>query len=78
MINKLKEKDSDKLSKQEVYMFLISYLEEQISLSQRSAMNEDSFSKPSWSEYQAYQLGMQKAFSKVKEIIPDQGKIKHV
>lgn len=74
MLNKLKEKDSDKLSKQEVYDFLISYLEEQISLSIRSVTNEDSFSKPSWSEYQAYQLGMIKAFSKVKDVIPDQGK----
>lgn len=74
MLNKLKEKDSDSLTKREVYDFLISYLEEQISLSQRVSMNEDSFTKPSWSEYQAYQLGLQKAYTKVKEIIPDQGK----
>lgn len=74
MLNKLKEKESDKLTKREVYDFLISYLDEQITLSQRISMNEESFSKPSWSEFQAYQLGLQKAFTKVKELIPDQGK----
>lgn len=74
MLNKLKEKDSDKLTKREIYEFLLAYLEEQISLSQRASMSEDSFTHPSWAQYQAYQLGMQKAFTKVKEILPDQGK----
>lgn len=73
MLNKLKEKDSDSLTKKEIYEFLISYLEEQIATSQRVSMNEDSFTKPSWSEYQAYQMGLQKAYTKVKDLLPDQG-----
>lgn len=73
MINKLKEKDN-KLTKEEVYLFLREYLNEQISLSQRNVTNEEAFNKPAWSEFTAYQLGMQKAFYKVLALVPDQGK----
>jgi hypothetical protein len=73
MLNILKEKNN-KLTKEEVYSFLSSYLKEQLNVSQRNSMNEESFSKPAWSEYQAYQLGLQKAFSKVLDLLPDKGK----
>ena len=73
MLNILKEKNN-KLTKEEVYSFLVGYLKEQITVSQRNSMNEESFLKPSWSEYQAYQMGLQKAFYKVLDLIPDQGK----
>jgi hypothetical protein len=70
MLNKLKEKDTSKLTKEEVYDFLIKYLEEQISLSERTTRNEESFDTPNWALHQAYHVGMQKAFTRVKELIP--------
>lgn len=73
MLNKLKAKDSNKLTKTEVYDFLSLYLKDQIALSHRLSMSEESFSKPSWAEYQAYQIGLQAAFTKVLQLIPDQG-----
>lgn len=74
MNNILKDKERKDLTKEDVYIFLHKWLKEQISLSQRESISELSFDKPAWSEYQAYQLGIQKAFSKLTEIIPDQGK----
>ena len=73
MINILKEKNN-KLTKEEVYDFLHLWLKEQVSLSQRECTNSLNFDKPAWSERQAYQLGMQKAFNKMQETPPDQGK----
>lgn len=73
MINILKEKNN-KLTKEEVYIFLHKWLKEQIDLSNRQTESEESFNKPAWSEFQAYQLGIKKAFNKIKEIIPDKGK----
>ncbi|MFA5142510.1 MAG: hypothetical protein WC471_06095 [Candidatus Woesearchaeota archaeon] len=73
MLNILKGKESNKLTKEEVYEFLSIYLKDQLSLSHRISTNEETFSKPSWSEFQAYQIGMQKAFQRVLDLIPDQG-----
>lgn len=70
MMNSLKGKGSEKLSKEEVYDFLHGYLAEQLSLVQRQSMSEDTFTKPAWAEYQAFLLGQQKAFSKLIELIP--------
>lgn len=70
MINILKEKNSSKLSKEEVYDFLDAYISEQVSLSQRVLTSEEPFSKLAYSEYVAYHLGMQKAYSKILELIP--------
>lgn len=75
MLNILKGKESNKLTKEEVYSFLSLYLKEQLSLSQRVSTNEDTFSKPAWAEFQAYQLGMQKAFQRVLELIPNNEKM---
>ena len=72
----LKSDKGKSLSKAEAFKEIRTYLEEQVSLSQRKAIDEDTFSKPAWSEYQAYQLGIQKAFLKLYNLIPDQGEIK--
>jgi len=69
----LKSKEAQEYSKSQVYFEIKKYLEEQIELSRRKTLDEDSFEKPSWSEYQAYQLGIQKAFTKLNLLIPDQG-----
>ena len=70
----LKSEKAKTLSKSEVFIELKKYLEEQIELSRRKTLDEEAFDKPSWSEYQAYQLGIQKAYSKLSNLIPDQGK----
>jgi|SaaInl3SG_22_DNA_1037383.scaffolds.fasta_scaffold16705_2 hypothetical protein len=72
----LKSDKGKSLSKAEAFKEIRTYLEEQISLSQRKVLDESTFDKPAWSEYQAYQLGFQKAFSKLYNLIPDQGEIK--
>jgi len=36
-------------------------------------MDEENFTNPSWSEQQAFNLGLQKAFTKVLNLIPDPG-----
>ena len=74
MINILKEKDS-KLSKEDIYLFLTSYCSEELETSRRKSCSEESFASPAWSEYQAYQLGMQKAMQKILNLLPDQGNI---
>lgn len=73
MKNELKVKKD--LTKQEIYAIIIAYLDEQVDLSLREMRTNVSFSKPAWSEHQAYQLGMQKAFLKFREFVPalDQG-----
>jgi hypothetical protein len=67
---KLTKEDVVRNTKEELLLSLSSYLEEQINLSVRKTRDEDSFSIPSWAEYQAYHLGMQKAFYKVIEFLP--------
>jgi len=73
MINILNQEDN-KLTKEEVYLFLIKFLKEELAISTRNSLSEESFTLPSWSEYQAFQLGQQKALSKILKLIPDQGK----
>lgn len=70
----LKEKPLNDYSKEEIISILRSYLKEQIELSYRKSLDEDNFTKPSWSEYQAYQLGFSKALNKINDFLPDQGK----
>lgn len=78
MINILKGKDSSKLSKEEVYDFLNSWLKEQIDVSQRVLISEEPFSKLAYSEFIAYHLGTQKAYSKLLDLIPlTKGKDEH-
>jgi hypothetical protein len=69
----LKKFNSKDLSRSQAFSLLKEYLVEQIDLAQRKAVNEDNFSLPAWSEFQAYQLGTIKAIQKLLSIIPDQG-----
>lgn len=71
----LKSDKAKALSKKEVFELLHKYIKEQIDLSRRKCIDEENFSLPSWSKYQAYQLGFQKAFHKLQSLIPDQGEI---
>jgi hypothetical protein len=72
----LKSEKAKDLTKREVFILLREYLDEQIELSRRKTLTEDNFSLPSWSEFQAYQLGIQRAYFKLKDAIPDQGESK--
>jgi hypothetical protein len=69
----LKSEKAKSLTKNQVFEELNKYFKEQIELSQRKCMDEDSFTSPAWSEFQAYHLGLQKAFTKVLNLIPDKG-----
>lgn len=71
MINSLKEKQLKDYTKEEILLILSNYLLEQVELSRRKMIEESSFEKPSWSEYTAFQLGMQKAYQKVITFLPD-------
>lgn len=68
MKNLLKTKKD--ISKQEIYDFIVAYIDDQIKTSLREMRNSDAFNKPAWSEFQAYEIGMQKAFFKLRELIP--------
>ena len=67
----LKSKEAKEYTKEEIYLIIQEYIIEQTDLSRRKTLDEDSFNKPSWSEYQAFQLGFQRALSKVASFIPD-------
>jgi hypothetical protein len=69
----LKSEKAKDLTKREVFILIREFLDEQIDLSRRKVLQEDNFTLPSWSEFQAYQLGVQKAFIKLKDQLPDQG-----
>lgn len=69
----LKSDKAKSLTKKQVFEELRAYCQEQISLAQRKAQDEETFDKPAWAHFQAYQLGIQKAFSKLYNLIPDQG-----
>lgn len=69
----LKSEKAKDLTKREVFILIRDFLDEQIDLSRRKVLQEDNFTLPSWSEFQAYQLGVQKAFIKLKDQLPDQG-----
>jgi hypothetical protein len=70
----LKSEKAKSLTKSQALSEIKIWLEEQIELSRRKTLDEDNFTLPSWSEYQAFQLGFQKAFLKLNNLIPDQGK----
>jgi len=67
----LKSKEAKEYSKEEIFLIIQEYILEQVELSRRQSMSEDSFNKPSWSEYQAFQLGVQKSLLKLASFIPD-------
>lgn len=72
----LKSDKAKSLSKTEVFALLKEYITEQVDLSRRKQVDEDNFTLPAWSEHQAFQLGFQKAFQKLYNLIPDQGEAK--
>jgi hypothetical protein len=74
MLNILKKKEKNEISKEEVIQFFLKYVTEELEVSRRKSSSEDSFNKPSWSEFQAYQLGIQKMCQNIINLIPDQGK----
>ena len=55
----LKSDKAKSLTKQQVFEELKAYCQEQILLAQRKAIDEDTFDKPAWAQYQAYQLQCQ-------------------
>lgn len=71
----LKSEKAKSLTKKQVFLELKKYIQEQIDLSNRKMLDEDNFSLSAWSEHQAFQLGFQKAFLKLYNLIPDQGEI---
>jgi hypothetical protein len=71
MIISLKEKNLSEYTKEEILNIIKQYSIEQLELSQRKTLDEESFNKPSWSEYQAFQLGFQKAMVKLINFLPD-------
>lgn len=71
----LKEKPINEYSKKDIINILSMYIEKEIELSRRKTMDEESFTKASWSEFQAFQLGMQKAFQKIEAFLPDRENI---
>lgn len=70
MSNILKIEEFKKYSKEELLLIIHEYILELNELSRRKTLDEESFEKPSWSEYQAFQLGYQKALSKLENFIP--------
>jgi hypothetical protein len=66
----LKEKQLNDYTKEEIILILKQYIIEQKELAQRKMVDEDSFNKPSWPEYQAFQLGIVKALNKLDDFIP--------
>jgi hypothetical protein len=69
----LKSEKGKALTKIEAFREIRAYLEDQFDLAQRKCMDEENFSKPCWSEFQAYQRGIQKGYTKLLNVIPDQG-----
>ena len=69
----LKSDKGKALTKIEALKEIRVFLEDQIGLSNRKCMDEENFNKPSWSEFQAYQIGIQKGYTKLLNVIPDQG-----
>jgi hypothetical protein len=59
------------LTSHQVYDILRAYIQEQVELSQREMLSKDNFEMPSWSEYQAYQLGTIKGLVKVLDFVPN-------
>lgn len=68
----LKSKEAKEYTKEEIYLIIQEYISEQLELSRRKTLEEDSFNRASWSEYQAFQLGAQKAYIKLAAFIPTQ------
>lgn len=78
MINKLKAKTADKLTKEQVYEIIKDFVISEKELVIRKSCSEDSFESPAWSERQAHSLGIIKMCEKILNFIPDKGSPKNV
>ncbi len=67
----LKTEEAKKYTKNEILLIIREYVAEQIELSRREMLDKDNFGKAGWSEHQAFQLGIQKAYSKIEVFIPN-------
>lgn len=74
MLKSLKQKEALKISKEEAYEIIQRFLDDEIELIRRKMISEESFESPSWSMFQAYQLGRMKELDKLKAFIPETGK----
>jgi hypothetical protein len=66
----LKSEKAKDLTKKQVFDELKLYIDEQLTLSQRKCMDEEGFKLPAYNEYQSYQRGLQKALTKLYNLIP--------
>ena len=66
----LKSEKAKALTKKQVFEELRSYLNEQVDISNRKCMDEENFKLPTFNEYQAYQRGIQKALTKLYNLLP--------
>jgi hypothetical protein len=66
----LKSEKANALTKKQVFEELREYLTEQVEISNRKCMDEENFKLPAYNEYQAYQRGVQKALTKLYNLLP--------
>ena len=59
------------ISKRQTLEIIKEKLKEERELHLRKTLSEDSFDKPEWSKYLAYQLGYIAALEKLDKFIPD-------
>tara|TARA_R110002126_G_scaffold111685_1_gene249576 strand:- start:870 stop:1076 length:207 start_codon:yes stop_codon:yes gene_type:complete len=66
----LKSEKAQALTKKQVFEELKEYIDEQVQVAQRKCMDEENFQLPAFSEFQAYQRGIQKALTKLYNLLP--------
>ena len=66
---KLSNKKYNLLTKEESDEYLLNYLQEILDLSIRKTQSSDSYELPAWGCYQAEQIGIQKAVTKIIKMI---------
>lgn len=71
----IKNLTDSSLSKRKLLELIKERIKQEKELHLRTALSEDSFEKPDWSKYLAYQLGYIAALEKLDKFIPDQGSI---
>lgn len=71
MINKLKDKEAfESLTKRGMIDEIRRYIEDQIALSNRKCINDEAFTLD-WPYHQAKEMGLQKAYVKLLEFLPE-------
>lgn len=67
-----KEFERKLLTNIEIFDIIKDILMEDLETSRRKGISEETFEKPNWPEYQAYQAGIQKQIQRLLNILPDQ------